>query len=204
MKKTRVLVLFDTDAEPPVQQEWKKQLESSDEAEFDVARALTERGHQVRLFGFRDNLDQLAAGLRAEPVRRRVQSRRALPRSVGARLLGGGAARDARHAVHRRVVRGADARARQGADQEGARVPGAAHPALHGVPPGQRSAPAQRPALPADREAARRGRVGRHLAGVGGARRRRAQGARLRSSTSGSRPTRSSRSSSPAASSTSA
>jgi D-alanine-D-alanine ligase len=67
MKKTRVLVLFDTDAEPPVQQEWKKQLESSDEAEFDVARTLTERGHHVRLFGFRDGLDHLAAGLRAEP-----------------------------------------------------------------------------------------------------------------------------------------
>src|SRR6266700_1954700 len=68
MKKTRVLVLFDTDAEPPVQQEWKKQLESSDEAEFDVARTLLERGHQVRLFGFRDGLDHLSAGLRAEPA----------------------------------------------------------------------------------------------------------------------------------------
>ena len=68
MKKTRVLVLFDTDGEPPVQQEWKKQLESSDEAEFDVARTLIERGHEVRLFGFRDGLDHLAAGLRAEPA----------------------------------------------------------------------------------------------------------------------------------------
>ena len=68
MKKTRVLVLFDTDAEPPVQQEYKKQLESSDEAEFDVARALIAKGHEVRLFGFRDNLDHLTAGLRAEPA----------------------------------------------------------------------------------------------------------------------------------------
>jgi len=67
MKKARVLILFDTDAEPPVQQEWKRQIESGDEAEFDVARTLLERGHQVRLFGFRDSLDHLAAGLRAEP-----------------------------------------------------------------------------------------------------------------------------------------
>src|SRR6185369_4931457 len=67
MKKSRVLVLFDTDGEPPVQQDYKKQLESADEAEFDVARILIERGHQVRLLGFRDSLDQLTAGLRAEP-----------------------------------------------------------------------------------------------------------------------------------------
>jgi D-alanine-D-alanine ligase len=67
MKKTRVLVLFDTDAEPPVQQDYKKQLESDDEAEYDVARALISKGHQVRMLGFRDGLDQLAAGLRAEP-----------------------------------------------------------------------------------------------------------------------------------------
>lgn len=68
MKKARVLVLFDTDGEPPATHDYKKEMESSDEAEFDVARALIQRGHQVRLFGFRDNLDQLAAGLRAEPV----------------------------------------------------------------------------------------------------------------------------------------
>jgi D-alanine-D-alanine ligase len=68
MKKSRVLVLFDTDAEPPASQDYKKPLESSDEAEFDVARALVAKGHQVRLFGFRDNLDQLTQGLRAEPA----------------------------------------------------------------------------------------------------------------------------------------
>jgi D-alanine-D-alanine ligase len=68
MKKARILVLFDTDADPPVQQEWKKQLESGDEAEFDVARILIDRGHQVRLFGFRDSLDHLIAGLRVEPA----------------------------------------------------------------------------------------------------------------------------------------
>jgi D-alanine-D-alanine ligase len=68
LKNARVLVLFDTDGEPPASQEYKKQLESTDEAEFDVARALISKGHQVRLFGFRDNLDQLVAGLRAEPA----------------------------------------------------------------------------------------------------------------------------------------
>ena len=62
-----MLVLFDTDGEPPASQDWKKQIESTDEAEFDVARALIAKGHQVRLFGFKDNLDQLTAGLRAEP-----------------------------------------------------------------------------------------------------------------------------------------
>jgi D-alanine-D-alanine ligase len=68
LKKARVLVLFDTDGEPPASQDYKKQIESTDEAEFDVARALISKGHQVRLFGFRDNLEQLIAGLRAEPV----------------------------------------------------------------------------------------------------------------------------------------
>lgn len=68
MNKARVLVLFDTDAEPPATQDFKKQLETSDEAEFDVARALLERGHQVRLLGFRDSLEQLTQGLRQEPV----------------------------------------------------------------------------------------------------------------------------------------
>jgi D-alanine-D-alanine ligase len=66
MKKLRVLVLFDTDGEPPATQEFKKELESSDEAEFDVARALIARGHQVRLHGFRDGLEALTKGLRAE------------------------------------------------------------------------------------------------------------------------------------------
>lgn len=68
MKKSRILVLFDTDYEPPATQDFKKQLESTDEAEFDVARALAEKGHDVRLLGFRDDLDQLVAGIRAEPV----------------------------------------------------------------------------------------------------------------------------------------
>ena len=40
LKKARVLVLFDTDGEPPASQDYKKQVESTDEAEFDVARAL--------------------------------------------------------------------------------------------------------------------------------------------------------------------
>ena len=69
MKKThRVLVLFDTDGEPPASQDWKKQIESGDEAEFDVARALISKGHEVRLFGFRDSVDHLTAGVRAEPA----------------------------------------------------------------------------------------------------------------------------------------
>ena len=68
LKKARVLVLFDTDGEPPASQDYKKQVESTDEAEFDVARALISKGHEVRLFGFKDNLDQLVAGLRAEPA----------------------------------------------------------------------------------------------------------------------------------------
>ncbi len=68
MKKTRLLVLFDTDGDPPASQDYKKQIESTDEAEFDIARALIAQGHQVRMLGFRDNLDQLIAGLRAEPA----------------------------------------------------------------------------------------------------------------------------------------
>ena len=68
MKKARVLVLFDTDAEPPASQEYKKELESSDEAEFDIARALIAKGVEVKLLGFRDSLDQLMQGLRADPT----------------------------------------------------------------------------------------------------------------------------------------
>jgi D-alanine-D-alanine ligase len=68
MKKARILVLFDTDGEPPANQDYKKQLESADEAEFDVARALVSQGHDVRLLGFKSDLDQLVVGLRAEPL----------------------------------------------------------------------------------------------------------------------------------------
>lgn len=92
MKKLRVLILFDTDGEPPASQDYKKEVESSDEAEFDVARALLQKGHQVRLFGFRDNLDQLTAGLRAEPadvvfnLSERFRGQSALDYTVGAVL----------------------------------------------------------------------------------------------------------------------
>jgi D-alanine-D-alanine ligase len=66
MKKARITVLFDTDVDPPAQQDYRKQLESSEEAEFDVARALMGLGHEVRLLGFRSDLTELVAGLRAE------------------------------------------------------------------------------------------------------------------------------------------
>src|SRR3954471_3519925 len=68
MKKTRVLVLFDTDGDPPASQDYKKELESSEEAEFDVARALIAKGHEVRFLGFKSDLDQLTQGLRAAPA----------------------------------------------------------------------------------------------------------------------------------------
>ncbi len=68
MKKTKILVLFDTDADPPADQDYTKQIESADEAEFDVARALIGLGHDVRLLGFKRDLDQLVAGLKANPV----------------------------------------------------------------------------------------------------------------------------------------
>jgi len=67
MKKARVVVLFDTDDAPPANQDFTKHIESVDEAEFDVARALIARGHEVRCLGFRDDLDQLVAGLKAQP-----------------------------------------------------------------------------------------------------------------------------------------
>jgi D-alanine-D-alanine ligase len=68
MAKLRVLILFDTDGEPPAGQDYTRQLESGDEAEYDVARALMERGHEVRMLGFRDSLDTLVTDLRAHPV----------------------------------------------------------------------------------------------------------------------------------------
>jgi len=92
LKKARVLVLFDTDGEPPASQDYKKQVESTDEAEFDVARALLAKGHEVRLFGFKDSLDQLVAGLRAEPadvvfnLSERFRGQSALDYTVGAVL----------------------------------------------------------------------------------------------------------------------
>jgi D-alanine-D-alanine ligase len=67
MKKSRVLILFDTDDAPPATQDFSKHIESVDEAEFDVARALIARGHDVRCLGFRDDIDQLISGLRAQP-----------------------------------------------------------------------------------------------------------------------------------------
>jgi len=68
MKKVRVLVLFDTDSEPPTNQDYSRHLATQvDEVEFEVARELMARGHEVRLLGFKDDLDQLTTGLRAQP-----------------------------------------------------------------------------------------------------------------------------------------
>jgi D-alanine-D-alanine ligase len=91
-KKPRILVLFDTDAEPPATQDYKKELESSDEAEFDVARALAGKGFDVRLHGFRDDLDQLIHGIRSDPpdvvfnLAERFRGQSALDYTVGALL----------------------------------------------------------------------------------------------------------------------
>jgi D-alanine-D-alanine ligase len=68
VKRSRIVVLFDTDTDPPQSQNYAKQLESGDEVEFEVARALISRGHDVRLVGFRNELDQLVSGLRAAPA----------------------------------------------------------------------------------------------------------------------------------------
>lgn len=51
MSKPRVTILFDTDGEPPKDQDYSKQLEESDEAEFDVARALRKLGYPFDLLG---------------------------------------------------------------------------------------------------------------------------------------------------------
>jgi D-alanine-D-alanine ligase len=67
MKKARVVVLFDTDVAPPANQDFTKAIEANEEAEFDVARGLIARGHEVRCLGFKDDIDQLVAGLRASP-----------------------------------------------------------------------------------------------------------------------------------------
>jgi D-alanine-D-alanine ligase len=68
MKKPRVLVLFDTDSDPPATQDYSRHLGGSvDEVEFEVSRVLLQRGYEVRLLGFRGDVDRLLVGLRAEP-----------------------------------------------------------------------------------------------------------------------------------------
>jgi D-alanine-D-alanine ligase len=64
VKKSKIVVLFDTDGDPPANQDYSKQLQTSDEAEFDIARALLERGHVVNLVGVRDKLDPMLDALR--------------------------------------------------------------------------------------------------------------------------------------------
>jgi D-alanine-D-alanine ligase len=68
MGKPRVLVLFDTDNDPPANQDYTRHLAGGvDEVEFEVARVLQSRGYQVRLLGFRHDVLQLLNGLKAEP-----------------------------------------------------------------------------------------------------------------------------------------
>jgi D-alanine-D-alanine ligase len=68
MKKPRVLVLFDTDGDPPANQDFTRHMAGAvDEVEFEVSRVLLERGYGVRLLGFRGDVNQLLSGLRAEP-----------------------------------------------------------------------------------------------------------------------------------------
>ncbi len=68
-KRLRVLILFDTDDEPPANQDYSRQLaaEEPPQVEFEVARTLMERGHEVRLLGFKRELFPLVEGLRAAP-----------------------------------------------------------------------------------------------------------------------------------------
>jgi D-alanine-D-alanine ligase len=69
MTKPRVLVLFDTDSDPPTNQDYSRHLATGvDEVEFEVAKTLMDRGYEVRLLGFRNDIDQLLSGLRAQPV----------------------------------------------------------------------------------------------------------------------------------------
>jgi len=68
MSKPRVLVLFDTDTDPPANQDYGRFLvEDAKEVEYEVATTLMARGYEVRLLGFRNDLQQLLAGLEAGP-----------------------------------------------------------------------------------------------------------------------------------------
>ena len=68
MSKPRVLVLFDTDTDPPANQDYSRFLgEDAKEVEYEVATTLMARGYEVRLLGFRSDLKQLLAGLDAAP-----------------------------------------------------------------------------------------------------------------------------------------
>jgi D-alanine-D-alanine ligase len=70
MSKMRVLVLFDTDGEPPADQDYSQFLKEDAEdleVEFEVGRALIARGHDVRLLGFKRDVGALLAGLQERP-----------------------------------------------------------------------------------------------------------------------------------------
>ncbi len=67
-KKRKVLVVFDTAAPPPADQDYSKDIAAGvDEAEYDVYEALVESGHDVRLFGVFDNIQGLLDQLVKDP-----------------------------------------------------------------------------------------------------------------------------------------
>lgn len=68
MRKLKILVLFDTDRDPPADQDYTHDLQHTDEVEFEVARFLKRRGHQVECFGFRDDIRPLCWRLGAGGV----------------------------------------------------------------------------------------------------------------------------------------
>ena len=63
MKRAQVTVLFDTDGDPPKEQDYTQDLKKSDEAEFDVAKALKQLGYRFHLLGFRDEVRPLLRGV---------------------------------------------------------------------------------------------------------------------------------------------
>jgi D-alanine-D-alanine ligase len=63
MRKLRVLVLFDTDYDPPIDQDYRRHMREIDEVEFDVTRALKRGGYEVRWLGFKESLRPLAEAL---------------------------------------------------------------------------------------------------------------------------------------------
>ena len=104
----KIAVVFDTLHPEWEDADYKKEMEAKvEEAEYDVARALLENGHDVRLLGVQEHLPPLLDRLGSFGPKVVFQRLRRVPRACAARVRRRRGARDARLPLYGLVSNGA-------------------------------------------------------------------------------------------------
>ena len=178
MRKLRVLALMHDYLVPPTDVTGIDVSTAKWKMEYDVTHTLEQMGHEVRALGLGGDLGVITEAVEELEPAHRLQPDGELRGHRDLRPERRQPPRAAARALHRLQPARPDARARQGAVEDAARLPPHPGARVRGLPRRPRRAAAQAAEVPGHREVADPGVVDRHLAGVGG--RGRGQAARAR------------------------